>query len=152
MLHQEQSFRSHGFTLLEILVVIIIVGVLAAVAMPSLFRNIERARSAEAIATMGLIKRNIDACCIMRNNPPLTYTGCESWTAIGMEDPSQTAPGNSAKLFNYFINVGGGSAVLITATRTTVVSGGPAAGSIMFDYRPDGTMSKNGSLDYAGYQ
>jgi prepilin-type N-terminal cleavage/methylation domain-containing protein len=153
MLNRTRSTRSRGFTLLELLVVIIIVGVLAAVAMPSLFRNIERSRSVEAIQTIGLIKRAIDGCNIMRNNAPLTYTGCDTWDAIGMSDPSQTAPGNNGKLFNYFITVGGaGSGVLITATRTTVASGGPAAGSINFDYRSDGTILKSGSLDYAGYQ
>jgi prepilin-type N-terminal cleavage/methylation domain-containing protein len=140
-----------GFTLLEVLVVIIIVGVLAAVALPSLFRNIERARAAEAIATIGIIKRNIDGCVIMRNNAPLDYTGCDTWDAIGMKDPSQNA-GNNGALFNYTITVGGGLGFMITATRTTVLTGGSATGSINFDYRNDGSLLRNGSSDYAGYQ
>ena len=44
-----------GFTLLEILVVIIIVGVLASVAMPSLFKNVEKSRGSEALNALGTI-------------------------------------------------------------------------------------------------
>jgi prepilin-type N-terminal cleavage/methylation domain-containing protein len=145
------SRPASGFTLLELLVVIIIVGVLAGVALPSLFRNIERARAAEAVNTIGIIKRNMEGCVLARSNAPLDYTGCDTWNAIGMADPSQNA-GNTAALFNYTITVGGGPGVMITATRTTVVTGGSATGSINFDYRNDGSLLRNGSGDYAGYQ
>ena len=45
-----------GFTLIELIVVIIIVGILAAVAIPMMTANVARARRTEAIAGMGTIR------------------------------------------------------------------------------------------------
>lgn len=45
-----------GFTLVELLIVIIIVGILAAVAVPMMRSNVERARKTEAVAALGAIR------------------------------------------------------------------------------------------------
>jgi prepilin-type N-terminal cleavage/methylation domain-containing protein len=46
-----------GFTLLEIMLVVIIVGVLSALALPRMFMVIERARLAEGVAIAGRLRR-----------------------------------------------------------------------------------------------
>ena len=42
-----------GFTLLELLIVIIILGVLAAIALPQYLRTVERGKSSEAMIHLG---------------------------------------------------------------------------------------------------
>ena len=50
-----------GFTLIELLVVVIIVAVLAAVGIPLLTGNVERARASEAEAGLGTIRTSLRA-------------------------------------------------------------------------------------------
>jgi len=49
----KKANNNSGFTLIEIIVVLIIVGILAAVALPNLFSNITKSQSAEGIAGLG---------------------------------------------------------------------------------------------------
>ncbi len=51
--------RRHGFTLIEIMVVVLIVGVLAAAVMPILRGRVERAKWSEANAAAGMIKNAV---------------------------------------------------------------------------------------------
>jgi len=49
-----------GFTLLEMLVVVIIIGILVAIALPQYTTTIEKARSAEAASNIGSIRTAMD--------------------------------------------------------------------------------------------
>ena len=59
MLHWKKGKK--GFTLIELLVVVIIVAVLAAVGVPLLSGNVERARMSEAEAGLGTIRTSLRA-------------------------------------------------------------------------------------------
>ncbi|MCX5695115.1 MAG: prepilin-type N-terminal cleavage/methylation domain-containing protein [Candidatus Omnitrophica bacterium] len=48
-----------GFTLIELIIVVVIVGILALVAIPRYFANIEKARKAEALSSMRSIREAI---------------------------------------------------------------------------------------------
>lgn len=48
--------NNKGFTLVELLVVIAIIGILAVVAVPSLFKNINKAKASDVVAYMSAIK------------------------------------------------------------------------------------------------
>jgi len=45
-----------GFTLLELIVVIIVLGILASIAVPKYFEVVERGRTAEAVSILGLVR------------------------------------------------------------------------------------------------
>jgi len=83
-----------GFTLLEIIIVIIIVGVLASLALPRFFQTIEFSRSSEALNALGVLKRSADRCAMMAGAAVGTtpvYTNCETFAEIGIEDPTGAA-------------------------------------------------------------
>ncbi len=102
-----------GFTLLEIIIVIIIVGVLASLALPRFFSTIEFARGTEALNAMGGLKRAADRCALMSNNGR-DYANCGTIANIGADDPGLT-PGAH---FSYTAALAG-DIITITADRNT---------------------------------
>jgi prepilin-type N-terminal cleavage/methylation domain-containing protein len=79
--------KRKAFTLLELLVVVITIGVLASVALPNLWRQIERStKAAEALSTLGVIIRSMDAYGpTIVSNPD--YSASDIFNMIGMDDP-----------------------------------------------------------------
>lgn len=80
--------NKNAFTLLELIIVIIIVGVLASLALPRFFRVIEGARATEAVSTIGALRQAVERCYIMNAG---SYENC---------DMDHTGPGNTLDMEN----------------------------------------------------
>lgn len=80
-----QARASHGFTMIELMIVIIILGILAAVALPSFLDSIRKGRRSEAFTAIANVQQAQER---WRSNNP-QYTGSLSSLAIS----SPTRPG-----------------------------------------------------------
>ncbi len=93
--------RSDGFTMIELMVVVVIVAVLSAIAIPMYGKYVKNARLSEATARIGEILTSCKAYAqehVDENNVPQWPAGAD-----GIVDLSDT------ELFSYAITSGGGS-------------------------------------------
>jgi type IV pilus assembly protein PilE len=135
-----KKLNKQGFTLLEIIIVIIIVGVLASLALPRFFSTIEYSRATEALSSLQTTRSAIERCYIQTNN----YNNCGAFTDLDIADPG-TSPGAH---FTYAITPGATS-FTITATRTT--RNGGAGGTIQLTQNnAAGTITKSGTAPFSG--
>lgn len=75
--------KKSGFTLLEIIIVIIIVGVLASLAMPRFFRTVQYSSAMEALTALGTLRQSMYRCYMMAGG---SYANC------GINDPALADP------------------------------------------------------------
>ena len=109
-----------GFTLMELIIVVVIIGILAMVGLPQFFRVAERGRSAEAVAALGALR---SAQLRFAAETNLTATAANQ---LDMDVPGLTAGAPALRFFNITMPAAAvnpntnQAAVLGTATRNNL--------------------------------
>ena len=119
-----------GFTLLELIVVIIIIGILATLGFSQYTRMVERSRGAEARSVLGSIRTMAAALWIEYNNgatmPAATLTDARVGigTTVGLIASACNVAASPSYYFSYGIAQNAGNTGFVaTATRCTAANG-----------------------------
>ena len=83
-----------GFTLIELMIVVAIIGILAAVALPAYQRYINRAAYSEVIAQVNPIKTAMASCL----DAQAKKSECDSFDDLGIKSPAATNAFASAEI------------------------------------------------------
>lgn len=101
-----------GFTLLEVLIVVIIIGILVAIALPQYTATIEKARSGEAATNVGAIRGALDRYWYQNGSITTTLNN------LDIDNPNSV----TNKLYTYSVTDDGTDSTTrkytVTATRT----------------------------------
>ena len=131
--------QKQGFTLIEIIIVVVILGILAAIALPRLTGNIDYARAAEAFNIASAVGQAFDRCVTASAGgvTPVAaeITACSTLDLIGV-----TAPVSSN--FNYSIPSFGGTSLTFLAVGT----GGTLAATDVITFTFNGATGTTAKL------
>ena len=80
--------RSRGFTLIEIMVVVVILGILAAVIVPRIMDNPDKARVAKAKQDIRVLESSLNLYKLDNYNYPSTQQGLEALVSAPQGEPA----------------------------------------------------------------
>lgn len=113
---RNKSREESGFTLVELLVVMLILGILAAIAIPAFFNQRDKAKNSEAKANARTAQTAMETCYTDKG----TYAGCTLVAGVG------TLATIEPTLLNQPVTASAQSATAYTITATSTASATPA--------------------------
>lgn len=87
--------EAHGFTLIEVLIVVAIIGILAAIAYPSYSVHVQKTRRSDAHLSLLSQRQAMERC----RSTSYTYVGCGIDTASAEDHYTLSVSGRSASAF-----------------------------------------------------
>ena len=129
---------AHGFTLMEILIVIVILGVLAGIAVPVYTANVEKSRQTEALASLDATRQSM--LRFFQANG--TYVGSTLGPANIDFDPNTAVGGQTLHFVYTLVPAPTAAAFTIVATRNGVENPTAAVGTVSIDQA--GVVAKTG--------
>jgi prepilin-type N-terminal cleavage/methylation domain-containing protein len=130
-----------GFTLIEIMIVVIIVGVLASLALPKFFSTVEYSRSQEALSAIATVRGGLERYYVSKGN---TYVGATTANI----DTGNPLAGQSNAHFSITVDTTSAVGYRIVALRNTV-DGGNAAHTVLLTQTAT-VITRGGTTAFAG--
>ena len=80
--------KPKGFTLIELMMIIAIIGILISLALPAYNNNFKRAKFTEVVLASSALQRAIEVCFYTKE----TLDNCDSFTKVGIKKSDYTTP------------------------------------------------------------